>query len=93
MIVGIDETGDDGHSLGVEGLRPLADERPHVGAAADRGESRAGNRERFRARLPAIDCIDLRVVDDQVRVDGCERSEGSGEDAGSGETHEFPACP
>ena len=50
VIVGVDETGDDGHSLGVEGLRPLADQRPHVGAAADRGESRAGDRERFRAR-------------------------------------------
>ena len=91
MIVAVDEAGTMVIPLASNGLRPLAGERPHVGAAADGDESRAGNRERFGARQRAIDRIDLRVVDDEVGVDGRERRQGSGEDASGASTHEFPA--
>ena len=96
VVVRVDEAGDDGHPPGVERLRALADQRPHVGAAADRGEPGAGDGERLGARARAVYRVDLRVVDDQVGVESGECLERPREHAGGpgrGKPHEFTACP
>jgi hypothetical protein len=94
MIVRVDEAGDDGHPLRVERPGPLARERAHVGARAEGGEPRAGNRERLDARQRSVDRVDLRVEDDEVGIDGGEGRERPREEAGGarrGDPHEFPA--
>ncbi len=66
MIVTIDETGHDCHLLGVEGLRPFADERLHVFGAPDRGEPAGFDRERLCLGRAGIDRVNLGVEDDQI---------------------------
>ncbi len=68
VIVAIDESGHDRHLLGVEGLRPLADERLGFCCAPNVDEPSTLNGKSLRLRHAGIDGVDLGVEYHQIGV-------------------------